>query len=130
MCLLLRTLLEIEGYQVATYEVNQPPAALAARELPDVVLLDVHLGGQDGIQILREFRADPRFARLRIIMTSGMSLSAECMQAGADAFLAKPFMPDKLLGLIKKGLSTPPGIALQETESSPSTPPSYTAKFL
>jgi DNA-binding response OmpR family regulator len=130
MCMLLRTLCEIEGYQVATYDANQAPTALAARERPDVVLLDVHLGGQDGIRILKDFRADPQFAGMRIIMTSGMSLSDECLSAGADAFLAKPFMPDKLLALLKKGVAAPPGTPLQEPESAPSTKSSYSAKFL
>jgi DNA-binding response OmpR family regulator len=130
MCMLLRTLLEIEGYQVVTYDANQPPLALAMRERPDAVLLDVHLGGQDGIRILRDFRAEPRLSGLRVLMTSGMSLSDECLQAGADAFLAKPFMPDKLLALLKKGLATPPGTPLQDTEPSPSATSSHMAKFL
>jgi CheY-like chemotaxis protein len=38
---------------------------------------------------------------LRIIMTSGMDLAEQCEQAGADAFLLKPYTPEQLMGAIK-----------------------------
>jgi DNA-binding response OmpR family regulator len=132
MCLLLRTLLEMEGFTVAIYDVNIPPLELTIREKPDVVLLDVHLGGKDGIQILRDFRAAPQFRTMRVVMTSGMNLEEECLTAGADAFLGKPYMPEKLLAILKKAIATPPDQSMQppETSSAPSTTSTFLAKFL
>jgi CheY-like chemotaxis protein len=130
MCMLLRTLLEIEGYSVGMYNPQKPALALIKQEMPDVVLLDVHLGGQDGIKILEDIRKDQLLSGMRVIMTSGMNLAEECLSRGADAFLAKPYMPDKLLTLLKKAIDTPPGTPLQEPVSSSTSAPSFLAKFL
>jgi CheY-like chemotaxis protein len=130
MCMLLRTLLEIEGYSVASYESTVPPLMLVERNSPDVVVLDVHLGGQDGIKILQDIRNTPQCAGLRVVMTSGMNLAEECLSRGADAFLAKPFMPDKLLTLLQKAVNTPAGVRLQEPPSPESSAPTFSAKFL
>jgi CheY-like chemotaxis protein len=107
MSMLLQTLLEIEGYQVRSYDSKRPTAIQAEEERPDLVFLDVHLGGKDGIQILRELRANPALAGLRVVMTSGINLTEECLQAGANAFIVKPYMPENLLKLLTKVLAAP-----------------------
>jgi DNA-binding response OmpR family regulator len=38
-------------------------------------------------------------------MASGMDLTSQCLQAGADGFILKPFMPDELIAKIQKTLS-------------------------
>ncbi len=96
----LRTLLEIEGFLVSIAPVRQSQEDLLRfirSEQPDVVLLDVHLGDTNGVDLLRLVREDPNLTRTRIIMTSGMDMQDHCMAAGADGFLLKPFMPDELL---------------------------------
>jgi CheY-like chemotaxis protein len=72
---------------------------------PDILLMDVHLGQQSGIQIVESIRSDPGFDDLRIVMTSGLDLREECLRHGADVFLLKPFMPDDLLTLIKDDIA-------------------------
>jgi CheY-like chemotaxis protein len=121
MALLLRTLLEIEGYQVVSYEPTQPAVAQTEAAAPDIILLDVHLGGHDGLQILRDLRAHPHLGDVRIVMTSGINLTQECLRDGANAFLTKPYMPDLLLQLLKKVLTAPPG---QVFSAEPPKPPS------
>jgi CheY-like chemotaxis protein len=121
MGLLLRTLLEIEGYQVVEYAPTQPAIAQTEAASPDLVLLDVHLGGKDGLQILRDLRAHPNLHDIRIIMTSGINLTQECLRDGANAFITKPYMPDNLLQLIKKVLAAPPGEKF--SAEPPKTPP-------
>jgi DNA-binding response OmpR family regulator len=109
MSMLLRTLLEIEGYQVSTFEAMRPVLDQVRDSAPDVVLLDVHLGGQDGQQILRDIRKDPALKDVRVVMTSGINLTEECLRAGANAFIVKPYMPENLLALLRKVLTNPPG---------------------
>jgi CheY-like chemotaxis protein len=107
MTMLLQTLLEIEGYAVRSYDSKRPAAAQVADETPDLVFLDVHLGGKDGVEILRELRTNPALAGLRVVMTSGINLTEECLQAGANAFIVKPYMPENLLRLLANVLAAP-----------------------
>ncbi len=102
MVSLLQTLLKMEGFEVVTADVDSDVPALAMREMPDVLLMDVHLGPHSGIEIVGAIRQHDALADLRIIMTSGLNMKDECLQHGANDFLLKPFMPDDLLGLIKK----------------------------
>ena len=108
MVSLLGTLLTIEGHAV------QPvfPAdigdlvAPTNNNIPDLIILDVHLREINGLDILRQFRQDDRFRQVKVIMTSGMDLSERCMREGANAFLVKPYMPEELIGLIHDQLMT------------------------
>ncbi|HEX9018565.1 MAG TPA: response regulator [Anaerolineaceae bacterium] len=96
----LRTLLEIEGYQVSTAPDRLPLDQIvrAIRETkPDSILLDVHLHSASGFEILDRIRRDPTIAGTRVVMTSGMDMKDECIAAGASDFLLKPFMPDELI---------------------------------
>jgi CheY-like chemotaxis protein len=128
MGMLLRTLLEIEGYLVATYDPALPAVEQAKAEAPDLILLDVHLGGQDGMQILRDIRAMPSMSGMRIVMTSGINLSDQCLRDGANAFIAKPYMPEHLLQMLKKVLAAPPTQAVPVEPPKPS-PASFPKVF-
>ena len=96
---LLRTLLELEGFQVSVPD-NKPESELLAAiraEQPDVILLDVHLRDVSGIEVLRKLRNGDEASKTRVIMTSGMDVRDESFQAGADDFLMKPYMPSELI---------------------------------
>ncbi len=129
MTMLLQTLLEIEGYQVRSYDPKRPVAAQVEEEKPDLVFLDVHLGGKDGIEILRELRKSPLLGELRVVMTSGINLTEECLKAGANAFIVKPYMPENLLHLLATVLAAPVDQTHREENPKFSSSPSY-PKFL
>ena len=101
---LIRMTLEFENHEI--HEVGDAPSALifAAALMPDLVLLDVMMPGEfDGLEACRRMRADPRFARTRIILLSARGQSADIeagLAAGADAYMLKPFSPLKLLDTI------------------------------
>lgn len=101
MVTLLQTLLELEGYQVATAEDWADIAGATMKAKPDVVLMDYFLPGTDGGKVLMALRSTPGYEHLGIIMTSGMDREDECLEAGADAFLLKPYSPDHLLETIR-----------------------------
>ena len=104
MLSLLRTLLNMEGFETATMKDNEDVLQALRREKPDVILLDVNLQFGNGIDFLRRIRADKLLEKSIVIMSSGMPLEAECLAAGATSFLLKPYMPDVLIGVIKAGL--------------------------
>ena len=101
MVSLLKTLLKMEGFDVLTLESDADVPAVVQQEKPDVLLMDVHLGQQSGLQILEAIRGDNDLSDVRIVMTSGLNVRDECLGHGANAFLLKPFMPDDLIRLLK-----------------------------
>jgi len=100
---LLKIILELEGFSVTVC--NSTQSAEIKKQIisiqPDILILDVNLHEINGIQLLLEIRASREVNHIKVIMTSGMELKEECLSAGANAFLLKPFMPDDLIGLLK-----------------------------
>ena len=102
---LLKLLLELDGFEVVLCPRAEKTLATAESEKPDVLLMDVHMGGANGLDVLRELRQDPALAALPVVMYSGMNLEYECQQAGADAFLIKPYAQEELTAMLKKVMS-------------------------
>jgi DNA-binding response OmpR family regulator len=98
---LLQTLLTMEGFEVRLLDKDSDVSAAVQEEKPDILLMDVHLGKQSGIEILETIRSDHDLSNVRIVMTSGLNVQEECLSHGANAFLLKPFMPDDLIRLLK-----------------------------
>jgi len=97
MVALLRTLLGMEGYQVVTL-LDKPGDILENIRIanPDILLIDIYLGDRNGLDIVRQIRKMPELDSVRIIMASGIDKTEECLAAGADVFLLKPYMPNEL----------------------------------
>jgi len=102
MVALLKTLLGLEGYQVATL-MDKTGDILENIRLakPDVLLIDIFLGDQNGLEIVRQIRNSPEFKALKIVMASGIDKTEECLAAGADVFLLKPYMPNELYDILR-----------------------------
>jgi CheY-like chemotaxis protein len=105
MLSLLGTLLEFEGYQVASLNGEADAEEILQKmrgEKPELILLDVHLPGVSGFDLMRKMRTDEILKSTKVIMSSGMDLSLECRQAGADGFILKPYMPEELVEKIRE----------------------------
>jgi CheY-like chemotaxis protein len=102
MVSLLKTLLKLEGFEVQALDVNSDVPAVVQREKPHALFMDVHLGGQSGMEILDTIRKQKELSDVRIVMTSGLNVKEECINRGANAFLLKPFMPDDLIKVLKQ----------------------------
>ncbi len=66
---------------------------------PALVLLDLNLPGQSGLDVLREIRSKPLLRQLPVIMYTSSNLSVDIIEAyrrGCSAYLVKPHSPDKL----------------------------------
>lgn len=103
---LLKTILELEGYQAVVVSNPDDVVTTTHQVKPVLVLMDVHTGRGDTLGILRELKTDEALKTVPVVMDSGMDRAEECLAAGADAFLLKPFRPSELLatvaGLISK----------------------------
>lgn len=103
---LLTTLLRMDGFDVAALDADVDVAAVVQRDCPEVLVLDVHLSGQNGLDVLESIRKADRDHRVRVIMISGLNFKDESLRRGADEFLLKPFMPDDLMRLLRKNVRT------------------------
>jgi DNA-binding response OmpR family regulator len=102
MVSLLTMLLNLEGYLVKIPTNNHMECILndILRERPHIALVDINLQQGNGLDLLRKVRQVPTIMGTKIIMFSGLNLREECIQAGADGFIQKPFIPDELITLI------------------------------
>ena len=78
---------------------------MARRERPDLILMDVQLPKVSGIEATRTLRGEPATANTPIIAITSFALAGDeekAMAAGATAYMAKPYSPRDLLGLIRR----------------------------
>lgn len=98
---LVRMTLEFEPFEIHEAANADDGLALARRVRPDLVLLDVMMPGtMNGLDLCRLLRADPHLAATPVMMLSARGQSADReagLQAGAAAYLVKPFSPIALL---------------------------------
>lgn len=89
-----------EKYQVF-FAKNGPDGLKLARQIePGVIVLDILMPGQDGIQTCRALREDPVTAEIPVLMLTALNETEKRIQAfsaGADDYVAKPFRPEELL---------------------------------
>jgi two-component system nitrogen regulation response regulator NtrX len=101
----LRMTLEYEGYDCVLAATGQEGLALAERDSPDLVLLDVKMPGMDGLEVLDRLRVMNE--ALPVIVVSGhgtISTAVEATKKGAFDFIEKPFASDRVLVSLRNAL--------------------------
>ena len=98
---LIRMTLEFEDYDIHE-AANADEGLVAVRQLrPDLLLLDIMMpGAMDGLDLCRHVKSDPALGLPQVVLLTarGQSQDIEAgMNAGADAYLLKPFSPLKLI---------------------------------
>ena len=90
---LLRDWLAVEGCEVWSAEDLKTSHEVFAKQVPDSVLLDIDLGGEDGLTLVAWMRDRPEFREIPVIAVTAHALPAErqrILQAGCNACLSKP----------------------------------------
>lgn len=94
---------------IETRVIHSPGAVIAAMRASAgeiaAIVTDLHLPHSSGFDLIRQLRAEPRFARLPILMISGDTdplLSQKALAAGADAFFPKPYSPSAVRRKLEK----------------------------
>ncbi|HET6745764.1 MAG TPA: sigma-54 dependent transcriptional regulator, partial [Candidatus Limnocylindria bacterium] len=100
---LLTDLLKEAGYKVRTAKSGAEALAEVAKDLPDLVMMDVKLPDQDGIGVLRQLKREHGELEV-IVMTafSGSSTAIKAMEHGAYDYVTKPFEIDDLLATLRR----------------------------
>jgi DNA-binding response OmpR family regulator len=97
---LVRTVLEADDYQVIDAHSGDEALRVLESERPAVVVLDVMMPGLDGVEVCRKID----HGAVKVVMLTARDdpvLEQACLDAGADAFLTKPFSSTRLLDVIE-----------------------------
>lgn len=96
--------LQATGYEAQGFADGKAFSAALEQQMPDLVLLDIMLPGEDGLQILKKLRANPYTADLPVIMVTAKGTEFDKvigLDSGADDYIAKPFGMMELVSRVK-----------------------------
>ncbi len=102
---IVRQLLVSTTYRLLEAVDGEQGVMTAIDTRPDVILMDVQLPNLSGLDATRQLRQDPATAGIPIIVVTSFAMSGDdhkAREAGASAYLAKPYSPRELLALIRK----------------------------
>ena len=103
--MIVRDLLKRTKYQLIEAHDGEAGVATALEKKPDLILMDIQLPKISGMEAMRRIRAEASMASTPIIAITSFALSGDeqkAKEAGATAYLAKPYSPFDLLKLVRQ----------------------------
>jgi two-component system cell cycle response regulator DivK len=103
--------LAIDGYTTLEAADGESAVALARREHPDAILMDLAMPGVDGWEAARRLKADPATADIPIVALTAFALRGDedrAREAGCDAYLSKPCRPQAIRDVVGRLLQRRP----------------------
>ena len=104
---LVRDVLQVKGYVTMEAGTAEEGVRIAAEQLPDLVLMDIHLPGMNGIEALRVLRGDPATAAIPVIAVTASVMQDDrrmIMEAGFNAYVGKPINLREFLEAVRAAL--------------------------
>ena len=111
---LARDVLVHQGYRVVEAESGEDGLAAVGRERPDLILMDIHLPGIDGIEALRRLRADAATSTIPVIAVTASVMTHDrqkILAAGFDGYQSKPISVRPFLAAVREALDRAAGSA-------------------
>jgi len=102
------------GFEVATASDGESALRLIQERRPDLVYLDMNLPNVSGYDVCEQIRTDPSLQDMPVVMTSAhtsITVHAACIEAGADAFVPKPFQLDVFAQMVGRMIARGAGDA-------------------
>jgi CheY-like chemotaxis protein len=103
--------LSADGHTVIRAEDAEQALSLLETQMPDLVLTDIALPGMDGLELTRRLKADPRYRHLPVVALTASAMKgdeARVLEAGCDAYIAKPIDTRTLSAQIVRLLGAAP----------------------
>lgn len=97
--LLVAMRLQRDGFDVVTARSGEEALALARERRPVVAVLDIGMPPPDGIEVVRRIRADAELRTMQLLLLTAKAQESDVrrgFEAGADAYVRKPFSPAEL----------------------------------
>ena len=107
---LVRDVLQAKGYTTLEAGTAEEGIRLAVEHHPDLVLMDIHLPGMNGIEARRVLRADPATASIPVIAVTASVMQQDRRQiteAGFDGYIGKPINLREFLDTVRAALERP-----------------------
>jgi two-component system cell cycle response regulator DivK len=107
---LVRDTLQVTGYQTIEAETGEEGVRLARERRPALILMDIQLPGMNGVEALRQLRADPITSAIPVIAVTASVMTGDrtrIMAAGFNAFHGKPISVRQLLATVREILDKP-----------------------
>lgn len=105
----LSAALQLEGYGVETFSDGAAFLKAVSSRSAGAILLDVHMPGRSGLEILKDLKRDENAAPVILITGRGdVPMAVEAIKAGAFDFIEKPFQFETLLAQLKAAVSRQP----------------------
>ena len=101
-----------QGYRVVGVESAEEALRVVQEQPPRLVLMDIHLPGMDGIEALRQLRADPATRGIPVMAVTASAMThdrAKIMAAGFDGYQSKPISVRPFLAAVRELLDRPRG---------------------
>jgi two-component system cell cycle response regulator DivK len=101
--------LDASGFRVAEAQTGAEAVAKAIALGPDLIIMDLSLPGMNGWAATRAIKADPRTASIPVVALTGharASAFSMAREAGCDAFLTKPCLPDEMVAIVPQILES------------------------
>lgn len=105
---LVEFLLEEGGYEIVKATSGEEALSLTQRGMagtPDLILMDIHLPGMDGLSVVRAMKADDRTARIPILALTAHAMRGDkdrFLEAGCDGYISKPIDVKTFLASIER----------------------------
>ena len=102
---IVRQLLARTSYRLVEATDGEAGVATALESRPDLIIMDIQLPKLSGLEATRQLRTAPQTADVPIIVITSFALAGDeqkARDAGAAAYLAKPYSPRELLGMIRE----------------------------
>ena|SRR5436190_3688959 len=101
----LSVVFSLEGYHVTSFADGQSLLTAARARTPSCILLDVHMPGRSGLDILRELNAQAYPAPIFIISGQGdIPMAVDAIKAGALDFIEKPFNAETVVSRVREAI--------------------------
>ncbi|MCL4294112.1 MAG: PAS domain S-box protein [Anaerolineae bacterium] len=103
--------LQAKGYRLKLARNGSQTIQMAQEETPGVILMDIQMPVMDGLEAIRQLRANGQFAGVPIIALTALAMPGDperCLAAGANAYLSKPVSLKGLVELIEQMAPYPP----------------------
>lgn len=90
---LVEYLLEEGGFQILKATSGEDALQIASSDVPDLILMDIHLPGMDGLSVVREMKNSDRTRRIPILALTAHAMRGDkdrFLEAGCDGYISKP----------------------------------------
>ena len=104
---LFNDLLETQGYRVLQIDNGAEAVAMVREHRPDLILMDIQLPGQSGLEVTKELKADPDLAPIPVIAVTAFAMRTDeerIRAGGCEDYLAKPLSVPVFLEKVKRYL--------------------------